>query len=156
MTEREHQRVAFEKYFEMGSTRSLTKLAKQLGVSVSTTKTWSRELRWRDRLEERGREVAKVMANRSIKSVADSKARNEQLLQLALVQVARALAEGRVRVTISDLDKLLRLEEFLAGRADSRHELMSRELEGKSTDELKAMLRKEVEDLQSLVEPSDN
>ena len=36
-----------------------------------------------------------------------------QFIGLALVQVAQAIAEGRVRPTISDLDRLIRLEEFL-------------------------------------------
>jgi hypothetical protein len=32
---------------------------------------------------------------------------------MGLVQVAKAIAEGKVKVTVADLDRLIRLEEFL-------------------------------------------
>ncbi len=32
---------------------------------------------------------------------------------MGLVQVAKAIAEGKVKVTVPDLDKIIRLEEFL-------------------------------------------
>jgi transposase len=156
MKEREDQRLAFERYAEMGAGRSLTKLARKIGVSKSTVKGWSRAFSWAERLKARDGEVATAAAKGSIKTQADLRRRNDQLLQLALVQIAKALAEGRVKVTLADLDRLLRLEEFRAGRADSRQEIIARELEGKSLDELKAMLREEVASLGELVEPSAN
>jgi hypothetical protein len=119
-------------------------------------KTWSREFRWRERLEEREGLVTAATAKRAVKSQADTRRRNEQLLQLALVQIAKALAEGRIRITLADLDRLLRLEEFMAGRADSRQEVIAKELEGKTTAELREMLRKEVEELEALTRPSEN
>ena len=156
MKEREDQRLAFEQYFEMGHGRSLSKLAQKIGVSASTVKSWSREFGWKERLRVRERDVVTATAKGAIKSQADVRRRNEQLLQLALVQIAKALAEGRVRITLADLDRLLRLEEFMAGRADNRREVIQRELEGKSIDELKATLRDEVESLGGLIEPSSN
>jgi hypothetical protein len=156
MNEREDQRLAFERYFEMGHGRSLTRLATALGLSASTVKTWSREFRWKERLEEREQVVTAATAKRAVKSQADTRRRNEQLLQLALVQIAKALAEGRIRITLADLDRLLRLEEFMAGRADSRQEVIAKELEGKTTAELREMLRKEVEELEALTRPSAN
>lgn len=156
MQEREDQRLAFERYAEMGPARSLSKLARKIGVSKSAVKTWSREFGWADRLQLRDRDVATAAAKGTIKTQSDVRRRNDQLLQLALVQVAKALAEGRVKVTLADLDRLLRLEEFMAGRADSRQEVIARELEGRSLDELKAMLREEVASLGDLFEPSAN
>ena len=32
---------------------------------------------------------------------------------MGLVQLAKAIAEGKAKVTVADLDKLIRLEEFL-------------------------------------------
>ncbi len=34
-------------------------------------------------------------------------------MRLGLVQVAKAIADGKVKPTVSDLDRLIRLEEFL-------------------------------------------
>lgn len=39
--------------------------------------------------------------------------RASHLGEMGLVQVAKAIAEGKVKVTVSDLDKIIRLEEFL-------------------------------------------
>ncbi|MFH1219370.1 MAG: hypothetical protein V1694_02840 [Candidatus Eisenbacteria bacterium] len=39
--------------------------------------------------------------------------RNRKLVEMRLVQVAKAIAEGKVKPSVSDLDKLIRLEEFL-------------------------------------------
>jgi hypothetical protein len=40
-------------------------------------------------------------------------ARNRKLVEMGLVQVARTIAEGKVKMTVSDLDRLIRLEEYL-------------------------------------------
>ena len=39
--------------------------------------------------------------------------RNRKMVELGRVRVARAIAEGKVKVTVADLDRLIRLEEFL-------------------------------------------
>jgi hypothetical protein len=144
--------AAFEAYFAMGPSRSLTRLAKQLGVSTNTTKHWSKSLRWQDRISERERQVTDAVAGDAIQEAVSTHKRNKKLLQLALAQVAKQIAEGRVRATISDLDKLLRLELLLAGEADSRQEVVMADLQGKSPDELRALLRREMVELQELVD----
>jgi hypothetical protein len=154
--EREHHKRAFETYYGMGHARSLTKVAKKIKMSVSVVKLWSREFDWQTRVDERERDVARVMAKSSIQAEADTRLRNKQLLQLALVQIAKQLAEGKVRVTLADLDRLVRLEQFLEGQADSRQEIIARDLRGKSTEELREMLRQEVADLEALTKPSPN
>ena len=35
------------------------------------------------------------------------------------MQLAKAIADGRVKMTLGDLDKLIRLEEFLADEPDN-------------------------------------
>ena len=73
---------------------------------------------------------------------------------MALVQIAKQIAEGTVRASVSDLDRLIRLESFLEGTADSRQEIIARDLAGKSTDELRVMLRDEIAELRDLTEAS--
>jgi hypothetical protein len=55
-------------------------------------------------------------------------------------------------MTLSDLDKLVRLETFLADEPDSRQEILVGELRGKSREELREMMRKELEMLKQLDE----
>jgi hypothetical protein len=85
------------------------------------------------------------MAQRSLKDEVSHRTRNRQLVQLSLVQLAKAIAGGKVKMTLSDLDKLVRLEAFLADEPDSRQEILVGELRGKSREELRAMMRKELE-----------
>ena len=151
MIEKERHRKAFEQYYAMGRTRSLTKLAKRIGASVQALKVWSREFDWQGRIAQRDRDIARVVKSETIKAEIDSQIRNKQIVQMALVTIARQIAEGRVKCTLGDLDKLIRLEAFLEGRADSRQEVIARDLQGKSTAELRVMLRKEVASLQDLV-----
>ena len=68
------------------------------------------------------------------------------------MQLAKAIAGGRVKMTLSDLDKLVRLEAFLADEPDSRQEILVGELHGKSREELRELMRKELEMLKQLDE----
>ena len=138
-----HER-AFEMFFALGPKRSLTKVATKLGVSHSAVKKWSRQFDWLTRAADRDKDVVRVAANKSIEVGVESSVRNRQIVQMALVQIARQIAEGKVKATISDLDRLIRLEHFLEGRADSRQEIIARDLAGKSTGELRVLLHREM------------
>lgn len=58
----------------------------------------------------------------------DRRERSLQIVHMALVQLAKTIAEGDIRMTLSDLDKLIRLEAFLNDEPESRHELVLSEL----------------------------
>jgi len=111
--EQEHQKKAFEFYYGMGEGRSYRKVAEEFGVSVGTVKMWGRSFGWRRRIGERDAEVARAIADRSLKDGTERTARNRKIVEMGLVQVAKAIAEGKVKATLSDLDRLIRLEEFL-------------------------------------------
>ena len=113
MIEQEHHKKAFEFYYGMGEGRSYRKVAEEFAVSVGTVKMWGRSFGWRRRIGERDAEVARAMADRSLKDGAERTARNRKIVEMGLVQVAKAIAEGKVKATLSDLDRLIRLEEFL-------------------------------------------
>ena len=113
MKEQEHQKKAFEFYYGMGEGRSYRKVAEEFGVSVGTVKMWGRSFGWRRRIGERDAEVARAIADRSLKDGTERTARNRKIVEMGLVQVAKAIAEGKVKATLSDLDRLIRLEEFL-------------------------------------------
>jgi 3-methyladenine DNA glycosylase AlkD len=58
-------------------------------------------------------EVAKDLADQSLEQGVEALARNRKLVKMGLIRVAKAIAEGRMKVTMADLDRLVRLEEFL-------------------------------------------
>ena len=150
--EQEHHQKAFEYYFALGEKRNYEAVAEKFGVSVSSVKLWGRSFGWKKRVKERDLEVARTMAQRSLKDEVTHRTRNRQLVQLALVQLAKAIAGGKVKMTLSDLDKLVRLEAFLADEPDSRQEILVGELHGKSREELRELMRKELEMLKQLDE----
>ncbi|HEX5133700.1 MAG TPA: hypothetical protein VFX92_14595 [Candidatus Krumholzibacteria bacterium] len=74
----------------------------------------------------------------------DRRERSLQIIHVALVQLAKAIAEGDMRMTLADLDKPIRLEAFLSDEPKSRHELVVGELRNLSDHELRDMVRKEM------------
>jgi len=76
---------------------------------------------------------------------ASRRERSLQIVHLAMVQLAKAIAEGEVKMTLADLDKLIRLEAFLSDEPESRHELVLNDLRDKSDRELSEMVKQELE-----------
>lgn len=113
MKEREHQEKAFEFYYALGEGRNYGQVAKEFSVSLGTVKLWGRTFDWGKRIRERDAEVARAMADRSLQEATERGLRNTKLIEMALVRVAKAIAEGEVKMTVSDLDRLIRLEEYL-------------------------------------------
>jgi hypothetical protein len=148
--EQAHQEKAFEYYFALGEKRSYAKLAQKFEVSLSTAKLWGRSFRWKERIRERDAQVARELASRAINDEVSRRERSLQIVQLALVQLAKAIAEGKVKMTMGDVDKLIRLEAFLCDLPDSRQEVVFGDLKNKSTEELRAMMREEIEMLKQL------
>jgi hypothetical protein len=148
--EQPHQEKAFEYYYALGTKRSYEKVASKFGVSLGSVKLWGKSFNWADRLQEREAQVARELATRAINDEVSRRERSLQIVQLALVQLAKAIAEGKVRMTLGDLDKLIRLEAFLNDLPDARQEIVFGDLKNKSSEELREMMREEIETLKKL------
>jgi transposase len=111
--EQEHQTKAFEFYYGLGEGRSYGLVAREFGVSPATVKVWGKAFGWRERCRERDAQAARAMAERSLEENVEGLARNRKIVKMGLLQVAKAVAEGKVKVTMADLDRLVRLEEYL-------------------------------------------
>jgi hypothetical protein len=94
--------------------------------------------------------LERAVADRTTSGEIDRRERSLQTVHLALVQLAKAIAEGDIRMTMSDLTKLIRLEAFLSDEPESRNELVLHELSAKSDSELREMVRRELDVLRSL------
>jgi hypothetical protein len=142
--EQSHQVKAFEYYYSLGEHRSYDKVAAKFGVARSTVKLWGTSFRWRERIRDRDLEVAREVATRTLHSEVSRRERNTQIIHMAILQLAKAVAEGQVKMTLSDLDKLIRLEAYLNDEPDSRQEIILSDLQDKSDDELRAMVKREI------------
>jgi hypothetical protein len=58
---------------------------------------------------------------------------------MAILQLAKAVAEGQIKMTLADLDKLIRLEAYLNDEAESRQEIVVADLRSKSDEDLRDM-----------------
>jgi hypothetical protein len=148
--EQDHHERAFEFYYSLGETRSYEKVAAEFHAALSTVKLWGRSFHWKQRIRERDMEVAREVASRTLTDEVTHRERNVQIVQMALVQLARAIVDGKVKMTLGDLDKLIRLEAFLSDQPDSRQEIVFADLKNKSTEELRDMMRKEIDSAREL------
>jgi len=144
------QQRAFETYYAQGFGRSYGAVAKELGVSLATVKLWGRSFGWQERVRERDLDVARAVADRTFKGETEDKGQQLQIVRMAMLHVAKAIAEGKVKVTIGDLDRLIRLERFLSDEPDSRTEHVFGDLAGKSKEELRLILAREIEEARKL------
>jgi transposase len=108
----QHDR-AFTLYLSLGEKRTYKQVAERLRVSVSTVKNWSRKYNWQERVQEQEAEVARKVADQAIDSQANLLARDQKIVHMALVKLAKGIAEDRVKLQASDLDRLIRLRTYL-------------------------------------------
>jgi hypothetical protein len=148
--EQPHHLRAFEHYYGLGEQRSYERVTAEFSVASSTVKLWARSFGWQDRIRERDLEIARDVAGRTMREEVTRRERSLQIVHMAMVQLAKAIAEGDLRMTLSDLDKLIRLEAFLSDESESRHELVFHYLRGKSDQELREMVRQEMDVLRKI------
>jgi hypothetical protein len=112
--EQEHHRKAFELYTSQGHGRSYERVAEALSVSVASIKQWGRTFDWRRRLQERELETARQIADRTLQATITDQERYHKIVRMAVTTLAKAIAEDRVKLQAADLDRLIRLEDYLS------------------------------------------
>jgi len=95
--------------------RSYATVAERFGVNLTTVKRWGTKSKWRERVAKREVVVARRAADRIEEKEVAGRTRQLKVLEVALVKLVNAIAEGTVRGSYGDLERLLRLEGFLKG-----------------------------------------
>ncbi len=148
--EQPHQTKAFEFYDSLGESRSYEKVATEFQVATSTVKLWGKSFEWRERIRDRDLDVAREVANRTLDDAVSRSERNMQIVRMAVFQLAKAVAEGEVRMTLSDLDRLIRLEAFLSDEPESRRQIVIHDLKYKTDEELQAIIDDEIASIEKI------
>ena len=104
---------AFLLYQSLGPKRTFKAVATQLGVSERTVRSWAKQNDWRRKATEREIAEARRLADQTITETTAHQDRNLKIVRVALMKVAKAIAEGRVRIQMGDLDRLVRLEGYI-------------------------------------------
>ena len=93
--------------------RKYALVAKQFGVSLPTVKLWASTSNWRQRVAERDVRVARRAMDRAETEEVETRTKYLKVVELALLKLAHGIADGEVKGTFSDLDRLVRLKVFL-------------------------------------------
>ena len=160
-TETERHLEAFGVYVELGEGRSFAAVARKLGVSQTSIEKWARSFDWRRRADEHDAKAARrtidvVEDHAAATDDAKAKARNLQLVRMALLKLAQALASGNVRFNAADLSRLVQLEQLITEddariRADGERE----DLSGLTAEKLWADICAEIEAINRLAAHDD-
>ena len=137
-TEQEHHRRAFEIYAAMEGRRSYETVARQMDVSLNSVKLWAGTFGWQARLKQREATLARQMADRVLETRTTDSDQYRKLVRMALIKVAKAINADKVRVQVADLDRLVRLEQYLDETATKRSPT---NLEHLTEEQLKARIR---------------
>ena len=122
-TPRHHE--AFELYVAQGGRRSYRAVARATGVSVMAVRHWARSFDWPMRVGERDVAIAQKLAKKTDESIVQVKARYHAMINkiveaLCRHHLGKDLRELRhpERTTLTDLERLVRLDLMLLGEPD--------------------------------------
>lgn len=130
---------AFEYYVSLGVERTLSAVGRAFKVSDQSITNWNHSFHWQERTKERDDKNAQAIATKTDKEIVRNKAyyRREvqdslKVVRAALVTIVDGIREKRIiGNSVADLarltdaqDKLIRLDQYLLGEADSRSEIV--------------------------------
>jgi len=142
MKEALRHKEAFEYYYSLGEERSLKSVARQFGVSERSVARWSKAFGWTGRVRRRDTENAQRLAEKTNATVVEVKANYRKIIQAAIATFVRRLKEKEIAVeSISDFERLVKMDLLLMGEATERNEVRGDEARERLTrvlDELSA------------------
>ena len=116
--EQEHHLKFFEYYYSLGESRSYKKVAVEMHVSVAAIKLIAASFDWKHRVHERDLECARQLADRTLHTAMEDHTRYRKVVRMAIMKLAKAISEDRVKLQGADLDRLIRLDAFLTTPAE--------------------------------------
>ena len=137
MQETLRHKEAFEYYYSLGDKRSLIKVGEKFKVSEQSLCKWNKNFGWQNRVKERDEQNAIELAKKTDKIILKTKAEYHKEVQDSLTLIRAGLSQIAEKIkaktfkaeTAKDLstliraqDAAIRLEQLLAGGADSREE----------------------------------
>jgi len=127
--ERKKHKDAFELYFAMGASRSLSRLSKLTGVNHRTIEDWSQAFKWQERIKER-----EALIDDMIKKDQDYVIKQTNLRIMGLVRktIDKAMDVDKDGITVKksklecrdvdDLQKLVKTHQLISGGPTERSE----------------------------------
>lgn len=118
--------AAFEYYWGLGEGRSYQPVADQFGVTKVTVGRWVAAEKWVEKLKERERQISARVAEGQVDAVAKAKLKYQGIVRSAVNDYVVRFKLKQVKVnTVSDLEKLIKLDLLLMGSATERIEIVT-------------------------------
>lgn len=127
--------VAFEIYYALGADRNFSEVARRVNVSIQSVSSWSQAFKWQERLAQREKMVSEVLTQKAVEDEAQAKADALKITRASIMRYAQTLSPVRgpngeiikpasAEIKAADFVNLVKLEQFLRGKAETRSELM--------------------------------
>ena len=139
--ENDIQRKAFELWWNHGNKGvSYQRIADELGYTKLTIYNWCNRFGWKQRAIDRAEKI-----NARIERAAIDDATHERITYIKMIRKATKILDdkidaGEIKIDIQDLDKLVRLSQFLHGEPDSRSEDITLDAVDKEIRRLEAQI----------------
>lgn len=113
------QKQAFETYFLMGEDRSYRKLAKSMNKGITTISNWAKWFDWQERLEDRERQVDKIIENRNNKTMSEIKMEQARQIDAVMNRFWEKVTQGKIEIeTWSDYERLWKIRQEIGGETE--------------------------------------
>ena len=121
--ETQRQKLAFEDWYNGGRRdRTYQQVANAFGVTKLAVYNWSQKYKWKARAIDRDSKIMAKIEDQIVDDLAQDRLTYLRIIRSATGLIAERIENGEIKVSLSDLDKLVRLSEFLHGEPDSRSE----------------------------------
>lgn len=118
MEEKPKHELIFEKYYEMGTNRSLTKLSKETGYNLGTLSRWNNAFNWNERIDYRDNGMLQMKNRDRIEANIEARGVYQDVIRnIMREQVIEPLMNGTLDIevkNVSDIKRLIELDNMLA------------------------------------------
>lgn len=115
------QKQAFETYFLMGDDRSYRKLAKTLGKGSTTISNWSKWFNWQERIEERDKQVDKIVEQRNNKTMAELKLEQARQIDAVMNRFWEKVMKKQIELdNWHDYERLWKIRQEIGGENEKK------------------------------------
>lgn len=109
--ETSRQRLAYDYYYNLGSTRNYNRVASHFDVSQTTVLSWARKYEWDKRILEEEHKVENYLNNRDDPQLVLELETNRKIIKAALADFIKRIKNGEIKVErIKDAVDLLKLD----------------------------------------------
>lgn len=145
--ESNEQREAFNYYYKCGLEKSYAKTALKFKKSVSTIEKWGSQYNWQKRVSELESELRKKTQERVlVEQELDYKQRNLKILKRLILEGAKSIQDGTLKITAKILLEAMREEDKVRTGTDSTIQVNHRfELRGMSNKDIQRTIDEKVE-----------